>query len=178
MAHRLMILTARGGLIRAGAPAQVKPMWCSGRMRAFAPSLCARPAGWQQRLPGWTGSTKRWERLLRGLFCRRWNGTGSMICDRGSSLIWAGANLQANHVVSAAMQVFCSSLALSSLDGSNGFRLDGIDQDDVSGWSVALRVMWEWRWVWMRDLRSGAVMPIRTGPGTVRNRCSAVMRVL
>ena len=32
---------------------------------------------------------------------------------------------------------FAPSLALSSLDGTNGFRLDGIDADDTSGWSVA-----------------------------------------
>jgi hypothetical protein len=32
---------------------------------------------------------------------------------------------------------FAPSLALSSLDGSNGFRLDGIDGDDESGTSVA-----------------------------------------
>jgi Ca2+-binding RTX toxin-like protein len=32
---------------------------------------------------------------------------------------------------------FAPSLQLSALDGSNGFRLDGIDQGDHSGWSVA-----------------------------------------
>ena len=32
---------------------------------------------------------------------------------------------------------FASALDLSSLNGSNGFRLDGIDADDQSGYSVS-----------------------------------------
>ena len=34
---------------------------------------------------------------------------------------------------------FAASLDLAALDGSNGFRLDGIDADDDSGCSVAAR---------------------------------------
>ena len=37
----------------------------------------------------------------------------------------------------AAVSGFAASLDLSTLDGSNGFRLDGIDENDHSGGSVS-----------------------------------------
>ncbi len=37
----------------------------------------------------------------------------------------------------AADGAFAATFSLSSLDGSNGFRLDGIDANDFSGWSVS-----------------------------------------
>jgi Ca2+-binding RTX toxin-like protein len=41
------------------------------------------------------------------------------------------------YVVFGKASGFGSSLALSSLDGSNGFRLDGAEASDFSGWSVS-----------------------------------------
>jgi len=41
------------------------------------------------------------------------------------------------YVVFGSGSGFAASLDLDTLDGSNGFRLDGIDADDRSGWSVS-----------------------------------------
>jgi hypothetical protein len=50
-----------------------------------------------------------------------------------------GANSSAgeSYVVFGKAAGFAAAINLSSLDGSNGFRLDGIDASDRSGWSVA-----------------------------------------
>jgi len=42
-----------------------------------------------------------------------------------------------SYVVFGSSASFTASLDLSSLDGANGFRLDGISPVDRSGWSVA-----------------------------------------
>ncbi|MEO1091109.1 MAG: hypothetical protein AAFX81_10775, partial [Pseudomonadota bacterium] len=42
-----------------------------------------------------------------------------------------------SYVVFGSSSGFASSLALSSLDGSNGFRLDGVDEGDLSGYAVS-----------------------------------------
>ncbi|MEH6522095.1 beta strand repeat-containing protein [Sulfitobacter sp.] len=42
-----------------------------------------------------------------------------------------------SYVVFGSSGSFGSSLSLSALDGSNGFRIDGIDANDNSGWSVS-----------------------------------------
>ncbi len=42
-----------------------------------------------------------------------------------------------SYVVFGSSAGFAASLDLSALDGADGFRLDGIDRRDVSGWSVA-----------------------------------------
>ena len=41
------------------------------------------------------------------------------------------------YVVFGSVSGFAASLDLSTLDGSNGFRLDGIDENDESGYSVS-----------------------------------------
>src|SRR5262249_2275278 len=41
------------------------------------------------------------------------------------------------YVVFGKASGFAADLALSALDGSNGFRIDGESSDDVFGWSVA-----------------------------------------
>ena len=47
-------------------------------------------------------------------------------------------NAGESYVVFGSSGGFAASLDLSALDGSNGFRLDGIDAfDDESGWSVS-----------------------------------------
>jgi hypothetical protein len=49
----------------------------------------------------------------------------------------ADSNTGESYVVFGKASGFTASLDLSSLDGTNGFRLDGIDAFDRSGWSVA-----------------------------------------
>jgi len=46
-------------------------------------------------------------------------------------------NAGETYVIFGSGSGFAASLDLSTLDGSNGFRLDGIDVDDYSGWSVS-----------------------------------------
>ncbi|WP_306250390.1 hypothetical protein [Parvularcula sp. IMCC14364] len=48
-----------------------------------------------------------------------------------------GANFGESYVVFGSTAGFAASLDLSALDGSNGFVLNGIDADDISGFSVA-----------------------------------------
>ncbi|HHZ94189.1 MAG TPA: hypothetical protein EYN67_01225, partial [Flavobacteriales bacterium] len=48
-----------------------------------------------------------------------------------------GSNSGESYVVFGKASGWSASLDLSSLDGSNGFRLDGVDADDWSGWSVS-----------------------------------------
>ena len=48
-----------------------------------------------------------------------------------------GSDSGESYVVFGKSGGFASALDLSSLNGSNGFRLDGIDADDQSGWSVS-----------------------------------------
>ena len=48
-----------------------------------------------------------------------------------------GTNSGESYVVFGKSGGFASALDLSSLNGSTGFRLDGIDADDYSGWSVS-----------------------------------------
>lgn len=42
---------------------------------------------------------------------------------------------------------FSAVLDLSTLDGTNGFRLDGIDASDESGFSVSGARRHQWRWL-------------------------------
>ncbi len=48
-----------------------------------------------------------------------------------------GSDTGASYVVFGKAGGFASSLDLSSLDGTNGFRLDGVATDDITGWSVS-----------------------------------------
>ncbi|MEH6523688.1 beta strand repeat-containing protein, partial [Sulfitobacter sp.] len=47
------------------------------------------------------------------------------------------SNAGESYVVFGGTGGFGSSLSLSALDGTNGFRIDGIDAGDLSGWSVS-----------------------------------------
>ena len=56
---------------------------------------------------------------------------GAFLADAG------GMNSGESYVVFGSDQGFAASLDLSALDGSNGFRIDGIDVEDFSGYSVS-----------------------------------------
>jgi len=65
------------------------------------------------------------------------NGDGFDDVIFGASLAdFAGTGSGATYVVFGKSGGFAPTLALSSLDGSNGFRLDGIDASDLSGFSI------------------------------------------
>jgi Ca2+-binding RTX toxin-like protein len=49
-----------------------------------------------------------------------------------------GGNQGETYAVFGSNSEFVSGIDLSTLDGSNGFRLDGIDSDDLSGYSVSI----------------------------------------
>ncbi|MEO5378274.1 MAG: DUF4347 domain-containing protein [Magnetococcus sp. DMHC-6] len=55
--------------------------------------------------------------------------------------MWADPNgiskSGASYVIFGKSSHFDSSINLSSLDGTNGFRLNGVNKDDLSGWSVS-----------------------------------------
>ncbi len=53
------------------------------------------------------------------------------------AVIRRGQLCRETYVVFGKASGFAASLDLSTLDGSNGFRLDGIDANDASGSSVA-----------------------------------------
>ena len=59
---------------------------------------------------------------------------GAQLADPGNP---ARSNAGESYVVFGQSGGFAASLALSSLDGTTGFRLDGIDADDYSGRSVS-----------------------------------------
>ena len=42
--------------------------------------------------------------------------------------------------------LFPAVLPLSTLDGDNGFRIDGVTADDLSGYSVSAAGRHQWRW--------------------------------
>ena len=82
----------------------------------------------------------------------------------------------ASYVVFGKASGFAANLDLSSLDGSNGFKLSGVAANDCSGCSVASAG--DVNGDGFADLIVGAARPIRTGP--LRGRamwCSARPRV-
>jgi hypothetical protein len=56
---------------------------------------------------------------------------GAILADSGDAL-----NAGVSYLVFGSAAGFAASLDLGNLDGGNGYRLDGIDAGDASGWSV------------------------------------------
>jgi hypothetical protein len=50
-------------------------------------------------------------------------------------------NSGASYVVFGKASAFAPNLNLSTLDGSNGFKLSGVEKSDFAGWSVSARAM-------------------------------------
>ena len=64
------------------------------------------------------------------------DGIDDLIIGAPVADLTAGTPAQ-SYVVFGTAAGFAASLDLAALDGTNGFRLDGIDEDDFSGSSVA-----------------------------------------
>ena len=88
-----------------------------------------------------------------------------------------GGNSGASYVVFGKASGFAANLDLSTLDGSNGFKLSGVAADDQSGCSVASAG--DVNGDGFADLIVGASAPTRTAPIPARAMwCSARRRAL